>query len=51
MADETRQLAKFVAELSHEQIPPRVRTRAVHLLIDQLGVQIGCSEPRTGKRQ
>ena len=44
MADETRQLAKFVAELGYEQIPMRVRTRAVHLLIDQLGVQIGCSE-------
>ncbi len=44
MADETRQLAKFLAELTYEQIPARVRTRAIHLMIDQLGVQIGCSE-------
>ena len=31
-------------DLGYEQIPPRVRTRAIHLLIDQLGVQVGCSD-------
>jgi 2-methylcitrate dehydratase PrpD len=44
MADETRQLAQFVANLTYEQIPQRVRVRAIQLLTDQLGVQVGCSE-------
>ncbi|OGA38052.1 MAG: hypothetical protein A3G24_05540 [Betaproteobacteria bacterium RIFCSPLOWO2_12_FULL_62_13] len=44
MADETRQLAQFVAGLTHTQIPADVRGRAVDILIDQLGVEIGCSQ-------
>src|SRR3954465_4943636 len=44
MSDETRQLTKFVSGLQYEQIPPRVRTKALHLIIDQLGIQIGCSD-------
>ena len=44
MADETRQLAEFAAGFTYEQIPADVRTRAVDILIDQLGVEIGCSQ-------
>jgi len=44
LADETRQLAEFAAGFTYEQIPADVRTRAVDILIDQLGVEIGCSQ-------
>ena len=43
MADETRALASFAADLTHEQIPPQVRARAIDLLVDQIGSEIGCS--------
>src|SRR5688572_2263928 len=44
MADETRVLAKFAADLTYEQIPSPTRARAVDLLVDQIGCVIGCSE-------
>ena len=44
MKDETRELAHFAANLNLEQIPAHVRVRAVDVLVDQLGVEIGCSE-------
>ncbi len=44
MADETRQLAKFAADLTYDQIPGRVRSLATDLLVDQVGVEIGCSD-------
>src|SRR5208337_437183 len=43
MSDETRQLARFAASLTSEQIPHHVRARAIDILIDQLGVELGCS--------
>ncbi len=43
MADETRQLAQFAAGLTYDQVPAEVRARAADILIDQLGVEIGCS--------
>ncbi|MBI4191494.1 MAG: MmgE/PrpD family protein [Betaproteobacteria bacterium] len=44
MSDETRELAKFAAALIYEQIPSHVRARAVDILVDQIGCEIGCSE-------
>ncbi len=44
MSDQTRRLTQFVSGLKYEDIPARVRTKALHLIIDQLGIQIGCSE-------
>ena len=44
MADETRVLAKFAADLTYADIPAQARARAVDLLVDQLGCEIGCSE-------
>ena len=44
MADETRALARFASALTYEQIPRPVRLRALDLLIDQIGCEIGCSE-------
>lgn len=43
MADETRALAKFAAALAYEQIPARVRERAIDLIVDQIGCEMGCS--------
>jgi len=43
MADETRVLANYAAQFSYDQIPDRVRARAIDNIIDQLGCQIGCS--------
>ena len=43
MADETRQLANFLAALKIDQVPDQVRTRMLDILVDQIGVQIGCS--------
>jgi 2-methylcitrate dehydratase PrpD len=44
MTDETRTLAKYAAGLSYNDIPPSIRTHAIDLLVDQIGVQLGCSE-------
>lgn len=44
MADETLTLAKFAAEMQYKDIPEDIRNRATNLLIDQIGVQLGCSE-------
>ena len=44
MTDETRELATFAATLTHEQIPQHARARALDLLVDQLGCEIGCCE-------
>lgn len=44
MSDETRQLAKFAANLEYSQIPREVRARAADILVDQIGVEIGCSD-------
>src|SRR4051812_23567382 len=41
--DETRVLAKFAAALSYADVPEKVRQQAIDLLVDQIGVQIGCS--------
>jgi len=43
MAKETRSLAQFATSLAREQIPSCVRSLAVDLLVDQVGVQIGGS--------
>ncbi len=43
MADETLALAQFAAALTYEQIPVHVRSRAIDILVDQIGCQIGCS--------
>src|SRR4051812_48905787 len=43
MADETQLLAKFAATLSYEHIPEPVCARAIDLLVDQIGCEIGCS--------
>jgi 2-methylcitrate dehydratase PrpD len=40
----TRQLAKFAADLKHDDVPPKTRARAIDLLVDQIGVQIGGSD-------
>lgn len=42
--DETRVLARYAADMRYEDIPEAVRNSAVDLLIDQVGVQIGCAE-------
>src|SRR5262245_52960267 len=44
MAGETRALATFAANLTYEEIPVHVRARAIDILVDQLGCEIGCSE-------
>ena len=44
MPNETRELASFAADLTYERIPAPIRARAINLIIDQLGVQIGCSD-------
>ncbi len=44
MADETKTLAKYAANLSYDDIPAAIRARAMDLLVDQIGVQLGCSE-------
>ena len=41
MADETRELAAFVANLKDEHVPPRMRGRAIDCLVDQIGCQLG----------
>ena len=43
MADETRTLAKFVADFKIEDAPEKIRNRMIDLLVDQIGVEIGCS--------
>jgi len=43
MANETRELSAFAADLTLEQVPDSVRNIAIDLLVDQLGIQIGCS--------
>lgn len=43
MAGETRALAAFAAELKLEQVPDEMRGIAIDLLVDQIGIQIGCS--------
>jgi len=40
----TRELAKFAANLKHDDIPPQTRARAIDLLVDQIGVEIGGSD-------
>jgi 2-methylcitrate dehydratase PrpD len=39
---ETRQLAEFVSSMSFEDLPDPIVSRALDLIIDQIGVQIGC---------
>ena len=43
MADETRTLAKFVTNFKLEDAPAPIRDRMHDLLVDQIGVEIGCS--------
>jgi len=43
MTGETRTLAAFAAELQLEQVPNSIRGIAIDLLVDQLGIQIGCA--------
>jgi 2-methylcitrate dehydratase PrpD len=42
MAGETRILSGFAAELALEQVPEHIQGIAIDLLVDQLGIQIGC---------
>ena len=44
MANETRQLAKFAADLTYEQIPASMRALAVNSFVDQMGCIIGGTE-------
>jgi 2-methylcitrate dehydratase PrpD len=43
MADETRTLSAYAADLKLDQVPDDARGIAIDLLVDQLGIQIGCS--------
>ena len=43
MAEETRSLAAWAASLTLDQVPADMRAIAVDLLVDQIGIQIGCS--------
>ncbi|HWM67866.1 MAG TPA: MmgE/PrpD family protein [Steroidobacteraceae bacterium] len=43
MTEETRKLASFAADLTLEQVPEPIRAIAIDLLVDQLGIQIGCA--------
>src|ERR1700693_2921220 len=43
MAGETRTLAGFASALTLDQVPDRIRLIAIDLLVDQLGIQIGCA--------
>ena len=43
MANETRALAHFAADLDYTQIPDHVRARAIDLIVDQIGCEIGGS--------
>ena len=43
MADETRTLAKFVTNFKLEDAPAPNRDRMHDLLVDQIGVETGCS--------
>ncbi len=43
MVGETRQLAAFADDLTLEAVPDEFRGIAIDLLVDQLGIQIGCS--------
>ena len=44
MTDETRQLARFVANLAYEDIPHHVRNLGINLLINTIGCVIGGSD-------
>ena len=44
MADETRVLARYAAELTLDQVPTKVRTLAIDNLVDQIGCQVGGSK-------
>ena len=37
MTSETRDLAKFAAEFTSEQLPAEIRAIAIDLLVDQIG--------------
>lgn len=50
MADETRELARFVADFKYGDIPDHIRALAIDNLIDQLGCEIGCSQLEWGKQ-
>ena len=43
MTGETRSLCAFAGDLTLGQVPDRVRLVAIDLLVDQVGIQIGCS--------
>jgi 2-methylcitrate dehydratase PrpD len=43
MTDETRSLATFASNLTAAGIPDNIRGIAIDLLVDQIGVQIGCT--------
>jgi 2-methylcitrate dehydratase PrpD len=43
MAGETRKLSEFAAKLTLDQVPDHIRLIAIDLLVDQLGIQIGCA--------
>ncbi len=42
MADETRALAKFAADIHYDHLPDHVRKLALDSLVDQHGREIGC---------
>src|SRR5437868_5786393 len=50
MSDETLTLAKFVADLSYDDIPAPIRARALDNLVDQIGCELGCSHLRWAKQ-
>jgi len=43
MSGETRALAKFASELRLSDVPAGIKSIAVDLLVDQVGIQIGCA--------
>lgn len=47
--NETRELAKFVADLKYEQLPKEVIERAKDLILDQFGVELASSTQRWSK--
>lgn len=41
--NESRELAKFVAQLKYEDLPPQVAAKAKDLVLDQVGIMMACA--------
>ena len=47
--NESRELARFVANLGYSDLPNEVVKKAENLILDQLGVELGCATKPTGR--